>query len=70
MKIRMPAVRKVSMTPGISGRGGSTMPTRPTSVNPDLAWLNISFSNDVGGIPRGKMELEIAFRASNRTLRP
>lgn len=34
MKILIPALRSVLTTTGISSRGGSTIPTSPTSVNP------------------------------------
>lgn len=70
MNIRMPASRRVSTTSGISGRGGSTMPTRPTRVNPEAACLCISESKAKEDIPTGNTELERALRAKSRTLLP
>lgn len=46
MKIRIPALLSVATTTGISSRGGSTMPTMPTRVRPDLAWRDTSSSKE------------------------
>lgn len=53
MNIRMPAPLNVLTTPGISSRGGSTIPRRPTRVRPVVAWRKASDANsrDDGEIP-------------------
>lgn len=63
MKKRIPAPRSVETTERISGRNGSTMATRPTSVSPLLACSNISSSKWLVPGWSQMFSLRIIFRA-------
>lgn len=70
IKNLIPARLKVDTTEGISSRGGSTIPTRPTNVRPDRAWDDISFSKRLeSGVIFNSSFLTI-FRASKMTRLP
>ncbi|KAI3491154.1 hypothetical protein L1887_44552 [Cichorium endivia] len=62
MKKRMPAPRHVATTEGISGRGGSTMPTRPTTVS----WVLAAITASSSGTEASSLPARMILRASSR----
>lgn len=70
MKMRTPARRSVRTTSGISGRGGSTMATSPTSVRPEAACSVISRSKPEDATEFLSELREMGLCASRSTRRP